>query len=441
MLEVLAYPRSYSYPKLLAYAIASYTMLAVAERPARRRIVLLALSIVIAFLFRHDHGLYVGVAAAVCVALASRAQGWRIAVENLAVLAAATGAFVLPWILFVEINGGLVSYLRAGVEFSRAEAVATMLHYRPGIHLDAGQPLLGLGRYAQENAEAWLFWVFWTLPLVCAAILFARLRRGRERWHGEAALVGALIVMASLVNAGFLRDTLRARLPDAIVPVALLGAWLHGLVWTERWSHPTPQHLARIASVVLVVTSAAAFAVIADVRQQLERSGISNGIDAVSTRYVDMSNLLAHSHRQDISPSSRYAEGLMPFFAYLDRCTSRADRIVLTSLMPEVLVLAERGFGGGTLAFIGSYQSQEEQAQARTIERLRAQPALFALTIDNYESFRHRFARIDAYLTREYERMVDIPVEGTGPPGVRVLVKRDRPVARIDPDTGWRCFR
>jgi hypothetical protein len=38
MIEVLSYPRSYSYPKLLAYAVASYAMLAVAERPRRRSV-------------------------------------------------------------------------------------------------------------------------------------------------------------------------------------------------------------------------------------------------------------------------------------------------------------------------------------------------------------------------------------------------------------------
>jgi len=35
--------------------------------------------------------------------------------------------------------------------------------------------------------------------------------------------------LAVFVNAGFLRDVLRARLADPIVPAALLGAWALGL--------------------------------------------------------------------------------------------------------------------------------------------------------------------------------------------------------------------
>ena len=67
-IETLAYPRSYSYPKLLAYAIATRAMLAAAESPTGLRIALMAMVSVVAFLFRHDHGVYIGAASVVCVA-------------------------------------------------------------------------------------------------------------------------------------------------------------------------------------------------------------------------------------------------------------------------------------------------------------------------------------------------------------------------------------
>ena len=148
-------------------------------------------------------------------------------------LTAATAVFLLPWFLFVSLNGGIVPYLQFGMEVSRAEAVATMLGYWPQLRF--------AGLTSEANAEAWLFWLFWTLPMLCAAVLRVRLGRGGERWPGEAAIVGALIVLTLMVNAGFLRDTLRARLADAIVPVALLAAWALALVWHERWRRQTVQ--------------------------------------------------------------------------------------------------------------------------------------------------------------------------------------------------------
>ncbi|MEQ1896696.1 MAG: hypothetical protein ABL971_04820 [Vicinamibacterales bacterium] len=65
ILELVAYPRTYSYPKVLAYALGAWAMMAMAERPSRRRIVGMAGVIAVAFLLRHDHGLYLGVSAAV----------------------------------------------------------------------------------------------------------------------------------------------------------------------------------------------------------------------------------------------------------------------------------------------------------------------------------------------------------------------------------------
>ena len=106
VIEILIYPRSYSYPKVLAYAVGACAMLAVAARPSPRRILSMAAVVAVAFLFRHDYGLYIGVASAVCVALASRAEGWRMAVRRVTALTASVAVMLLPWLLFVMLNGG-----------------------------------------------------------------------------------------------------------------------------------------------------------------------------------------------------------------------------------------------------------------------------------------------------------------------------------------------
>ena len=47
----------------------------------------------------------------------------------------------------------------------------------------------------------------------------------------QLAQVGPIVAMAMLVNTAFLRDPLNTRLPDAVVPAAVLGAWLLARAW------------------------------------------------------------------------------------------------------------------------------------------------------------------------------------------------------------------
>lgn len=58
VLEILIYPRTYAYPKLLAYAVGAWAMMSLAAKPSLRRVTLMASVVAVAFLLRHDHGLY-----------------------------------------------------------------------------------------------------------------------------------------------------------------------------------------------------------------------------------------------------------------------------------------------------------------------------------------------------------------------------------------------
>ena len=220
LIEILIFPRAYSYPKVLMYAAGAWALLALAAQPSRRRLLFMAAIIAVAFLFRHDHGLFIGVGSAVCVAIASRGDGVRVVLRRVALLTAATAMFLVPWIVFVVLNGGLFAYLEAGLDYSRAEANAT--------RLDAW-PLAG--------PAAWLFWLYWSVTLVSGVVSAGRFLKGRERWPGETAAVIALMVIAVLVNASFLRESLDVRVSDAVVPAALLGAWLLGLCWVRSVAH------------------------------------------------------------------------------------------------------------------------------------------------------------------------------------------------------------
>ena len=57
-LEVVIFPRTYSYPKVLAYAVGFLAMWRYVEQP--KRVVELAVAVALAFGLRHDHGIYLG---------------------------------------------------------------------------------------------------------------------------------------------------------------------------------------------------------------------------------------------------------------------------------------------------------------------------------------------------------------------------------------------
>lgn len=418
LIEILIFPRAYSYPKVLIYGAGAWALLALAAQPSRRRLILMAAIVAIAFLFRHDHGLFIGVGSAVCVAIASRGDGVPAALRRVALLTTATALFLVPWIVFVVLNGGLFAYLEAGLDYSRAEANATRLD---------SWPLAG--------PAAWLFWVFWSVTLVSGIVAVRRFLGGRERWPGETAAVIALIVIAVLVNASFLRESLDVRVSDAVVPAALLGAWALGLCWGVPWQRHMVQQAVRLATIVIVLVSAVAAARVAGFSGQYEDSGVAGGGRGIREHAAEVSELLRSQHRQDVP--SRYSLALRPFFDYIDRCTTPSDRLIVTGEFPDVLVLAGRRFAGDGIVFGSWYSSVTHQD--RTIVRLRADPALFVLHMGDYEAFRIKYPLVAAYLADGYRSMADVPVEEGGT--IQILVEQSRKATRVDAATGWPCFK
>jgi hypothetical protein len=418
VIEILVFPRAYSYPKILIYAAAGWALLPLTAGPSTRRLVLMALLVAIAFLFRHDHGLFIGLAAAVGVAVTSRDLPGPAIFRRLALLTGATALFLLPWIVFVMLNGGLFSYLEAGLDYSRAEADATQL-----------------GSLPWSGAEAWLFWVYWAVAVACGMAAITRLVAGRQRWAGESAAIVALAVCAVLVNASFLRESLEVRVPDAIVPAALLGAWALGLCWSMPWRRVSAQRAVRIASVILVLVTGIAAARVAGIGNQYEDAEIGNGIAGLRDRTAEVWSRLQSQHRDDVP--SRYSLALRPFFDYIDRCTSPADRLIVTGEFPDVLVLAGRRFAGDGIVFGSWYASVTHQD--RTLVRLRADPALFVLHMGDYESFQRKYGQIETYVNASYRPMAEVEVDEGGT--IRILVDKARQQRGVDAATGWPCFR
>jgi hypothetical protein len=138
LLQILVYPRSYSYPKLLLYPIAVIAIHRYVCAPGAARLLGLVTITAVSFLMRHDHGLFVGAGCVTAIAMAH----WRAIrghfVRALAIYAVGTAAVLSPYVAYVQWSGGLTSYLRDALAYSMAEARARQVTV-PKFTLDASR--------------------------------------------------------------------------------------------------------------------------------------------------------------------------------------------------------------------------------------------------------------------------------------------------------------
>jgi len=141
ILQLVAAPRYYSHPKILLYPVLFLVGWAYIRRPDTKRLVVLGAFVAVAFLVRHDHGVYAAAAAAAAVALAHYQRGGAAVVRSIAALAAVALIGVAPYLAYVQYERGLVSYFRVGIAISQHEANRANLKL-PELQPVRGGPLL-----------------------------------------------------------------------------------------------------------------------------------------------------------------------------------------------------------------------------------------------------------------------------------------------------------
>ena len=138
-IAVVTFPRLYSYPKVFLFVLAltcawRYASLS-AETPSRRSLVrsrswLMVMAVVtaMAFLFRHDHGLYIGVAMTVFLGVLHSKGRNRATLRR---WARATGTYVgvtvlllLPFFVFIQSEAGIWTYVTGSTP--QQQAITTL---------------------------------------------------------------------------------------------------------------------------------------------------------------------------------------------------------------------------------------------------------------------------------------------------------------------------
>ena len=418
-LEVAVYPRTYSYPKVLMYVIGSMSMLRYADRPSTGRLVELAAVVVAAFLMRHDHGLYLGAAGGVAVLLVGYREGGRVALRRMAAYAGIGLLLVLPYLLFLQAGRGVVEHVVAGLSLSEVERARTRL---PWVGFDfTGGPIA-------FNAAPWLYYLFYMLPVLALAISWRRPSvLPRER-------IVPLAVLALLVNAGLLRDSLWVRLPDVIVPAVLLLAAL--LPVTGAWRAAWARAAARAVAAVVVILTAGSAVVVGSTVERFDRAGLLDRIDLLPRRFADRAAEL----RDPLSPRqvpSTTAYALLPFFAWAHRCLGPGHFVFTPGFMSEVAVWARRPFAGGQIWYQPGVLSTPAD-HAIVLERLASQTVPVTIyRAPEYAGLASTFPELDAYVGGRFSEIASFD----SPSGeLRVLM--DTALAtRRDEATGWPCYR
>ncbi len=523
-------PTLYNYPKITPYALAVVAMLAYARRPDAWRLSLLGAIVAVAALYRHDHGVYLGIASVVLILLVN---GWRSARPLLACAAVALAAMT-PGIVFAQQHGGFLSYLRECLALSRRE-VSRTVSTGARLQIDWAQPLLApapppepplpriavrwadtvtpaqrvqaeqglalgdprprgdernwsyaidepsrerLARVVQDervadtagidrrrfvitspvpppparggifgwfvapgvlraaNAVPWLRFVAWSIVIISLGCLaWTPSRRAIDHPAVPAAAVAAVAVLGALLCFVFLRNVAAYRLADVAVPIAVLGAWLLAAIAraVRATSVAMRATMATMLAVVVGLTVVSA-AVIDAAPEQVGATGIGAGPAGLQVRSRQVRDVLGSLPDSPIGID----EKLKAAAAYLRRCTSSSDRLLVADYVPELYYFARRRVAAGQMVFFGGFYTSAAAQQA-TIDRWSGQSVPIALIqpADRFSSeFGGDYPRLADYLRTRYRRAGQLEVRDGLPLDVWVEPGR---LSRSDVETGLPC--
>jgi hypothetical protein len=421
------------------------------DRPRASTRFWIALVTVVAFLLRHDHGAFVASAMAVALVMMGELT-WSARLRHAVLYGALVLALATPYLLFIEGHGGLGLYFRqasawAERERDRAPVVWPGLVDNPDGVSDAARNGGALTRTIatiRDNRVAWIYYIEIALPLLALALLAVSRDAFRPTWPRARAKLAMVAVLAIVLDAGFLRSPLAARLADPSVPIVILLAWLFVAMASafarselRRDGHYVLRFAALApAAVILVVLY---LSVSADFYDRIDGAGMTDrfGKAFERARYISrtlreewsLAAWMARDHRPD----------LVTLSLYVNACTNPTDRVLVQAYIPQVLALARRAFAGGHADLRPGFFKTEE-AQRLVVERLQHQsvPIILLESGDSLRGFRASFPLVTAYIDQHYEMTATRVFDGRF--GITLFVRRDaKPEGTWEP-LGWPCY-
>ena len=296
--------------------------------------------------------------------------------------------------------------------------------YTTGWYLGPIRLLKGLDTAA--GSAAFLFFVFLLVPAAAAAVLLRTRRPEGPLGQWERVKVAAVVLVAIVTFAGFVREALDARIGDAVVAPAILGAWLCvGLLGgrPSAWGR-----FARVAVLALLMIP-------------VTRSVVVAG--AVEPRFERAEPLAVAWKRLVTSPpfDAWAATGSAEYrmVRYVRECTGQREPLLVLWPAPQVYYYADRPFAGLMGSYMEGYYSSDfdQRRNAEALERDRPAVAVIEAGRELTDLATHPSAV--AYLARHYHQLGELPAaDGTV---LRVFGRNDRPATSTHRDVGWPCYR
>jgi hypothetical protein len=169
-------PRHYNNGKIVFYAVAILAWWAYIARPTVSRVGMLAVLTAVAFLYRHDHGAFIGLGTAVVLLTLTPSAGVASTLRRALVYGGVLLVCVVPYGVYLSRNGGIAGHFRVGADFSRVDRGRTNLRW-PRLSLDWNAPLVEVA--APEPRQRPLVKIQWRPPAPSDAV-----RAEFERRHG-----------------------------------------------------------------------------------------------------------------------------------------------------------------------------------------------------------------------------------------------------------------
>jgi hypothetical protein len=239
ILQIVVLPRLYSYPKMLLYPVLLLCLHRYADSPSLNRLFIASLWVAIAFLFRHDHGVYAAAATGLTLVLVHWSEGFTGVAKRVGTFAVIVLACLAPFLIYVQTEVGLLNYVRLGLETSQGEASRTRVA-APSFRIASGPMLVRRPAAAEELARINIRWAAHVdenaraaderrVPLLFAEHVEGRTWRYRIDWSHAAELRQLLDGMDVEDVSGVDRQTLEFDTRQTISRIVLNTIGLRGL--------------------------------------------------------------------------------------------------------------------------------------------------------------------------------------------------------------------
>jgi hypothetical protein len=325
-------------------------------------------------------------------------------------------------------------------------------------------PVLESPLVHRGNAAIWLYDALFLTPFLAAALLAgravdrqrrsvpasaeasARPRRSAVReggrlqvdlTAGEGPKVVAAIVLSLFFNVFLIRGNLDSRLPDVIVPAAILWAWILRGPWLAVVHRSGTAPLARAAIAAVVMASIwVSVDVYAGSMNQLTATDLFSAPINAARRLKGAAAALRLDPLEQFAPAG--SSGLRALTRYVNRCTAPDDRLLVLGFQPEMFFYADRRIAGGNVVFhanLGGAAAEQELI----VQRLRRQRVPIAiLPVDQVAEIEQAYPRVKQYLDERYTLANESGFGEDRP--IRVLVDRHVAPSHIDDELDLPCF-